>query len=370
MRKNRVPWVAGPLLPAVLLAALILTPAIAAPQSQQATVTAAPAGQATPAITTSAAAVAGDPANDRTVVTVGLQSDFILDPFLIPVAGKGERAAADLQKDCNGFVGNQPNATVNWSGQTDQVSIFVYSDGDPVLVIQRPDGSYVCNDDAGARTMEPLVKLQQPVTGTYKIYVGTAQKAEPALGFLAISKANLDDAALASLDLSPMLRRHAQPQVQAPPRVDASELRPDQSPIFGSTVLAPGFKPVQIFAAGGGDIAAFEVQDGKLTCAGYLSPTPSYSFAWKGGGPALRLFFDALQNKDSGLAVVTPNRDVVCGMKASADSINPVVDISVPITGTYKVYVASMAPNTLVAGRLTITNDLKATPAALAPAKQ
>jgi hypothetical protein len=377
MMKNRVPWAAALMLPAVLLAALILTPvqtpAMAAAPLRQATTTTVPAGQATPAagqVAPAAAKADGDPANDRTTVTIGLQSDFILDPFLVPVVGKGERAAADLQKGCNGYVGSQPNVTLNWSGQTDQATFFVYSDADPVLVIQRPDGSYVCNDDAGARTMEPLVKVQQPVTGTYKIYVGTARQAEPALGFLGISKANLDDVALARLDLSPMLRRRAQPQVQAPPRVDVSELRTDQSPIFGSTALAPGFKTVQTFAAGGGDIAAFQVQDGKLACAGFLSPTPSYSFAWKGGGSGLRLFFEALQNKDSTLAVVSPNRDVVCGMNAAADNINPVVDISAPMTGTYQVYVASMAPNTLVAGRLTITGDLKATPAALAPARQ
>ena len=60
--------------------------------------------------------------------------------------------------------------------------------------------------------------------------------------------------------------------------------------IFGSADLQSGFKPVQAFAAGGGDIAAFRVEDKKLACAGFVSAVPSYSFTWTGqaaGSPAV-----------------------------------------------------------------------------------
>ena len=69
------------------------------------------------------------------------------------------------------------------------------------------------------------------------------------------------------------------------------------------------------------------------------------------------------------LAVVTPDQDVLCNMNAAGGNLNPVLDIPAPIEGAYKVYVAAMQPNTVVAGRLTITGDTKAAPATLAPAK-
>ena len=121
---------------------------------------------------------------------------------------------------------------------------------------------------------------------------------------------------------------------------------------------------MQVFAAGGGDIAAFRMEDKKLACAGFISAAPSYSFTWTGKPQALRLFFEA--QGDSALAVVTPDGQVLCGMNAAPDNLNPVVDVAAPAAGQYRVYVASMTPNTVTPGRLTITGDLKANPKALA----
>ena len=47
-----------------------------------------------------------------------------MDPYLLPVIGKSEKAAADLQKGCNGFVSAVPNVVVNWSGATDQLKLL------------------------------------------------------------------------------------------------------------------------------------------------------------------------------------------------------------------------------------------------------
>jgi hypothetical protein len=52
-------------------------------------------------------------------------------------------------------------------------------------------------------------------------------------------------------------------------------------------------------------------------------------------------------------------------MNAAPDNLNPVVDVPAPAAGQYRVYVASMTPNTVAPGRLTITSDLKANPKAL-----
>ena len=131
----------------------------------------------------------GDPARDTTTAAVNLQAGYIMDPYLLPVIGKSEKAAADLQGGCNGYVSAAPNVVVNWAGVTDQLSFFVYSDADAALVIQRPDGSFLCNDDAGLRTTDPLVKIANPAPGSYKVFAGTAVKETPTLGFLAITQA-------------------------------------------------------------------------------------------------------------------------------------------------------------------------------------
>ena len=57
---------------------------------------------------------------------------------------------------------------------------------------------------------------------------------------------------------------------------------------------------------------------------------------------------------------------MLCGMNAAPDNLNPVVDVLAPAAGQYRVYVASMTPNTVAPGRLTITGDRKANPKALA----
>jgi hypothetical protein len=183
---------------------------------------------------------------------------------------------------------------------------------------------------------------------------------------LAITQAELDDARLAELDLTSMLRRRERPRLQALPQLDPQTLLAGRRPIFGSAELQAGFNPVQVFAAGGGDIAAFRMEDKKLACAGFISAAPSYSFTWTGKPQALRVFFEA--QRDSALAVVTPDGQVLCGMNAASDNLNPVVDVAVPAPGQYRVYVAGMTPNTVAPGRLTITGDLKANPKALAGA--
>jgi hypothetical protein len=63
-------------------------------------------------------------------------------------------------------------------------------------------------------------------------------------------------------------------------------------------------------------------------------------------------------------------RRIVCGMNSAADNLNPSVDIAAPAAGKYLVYVAPMEPNTVAAGRLTITGDLKDVPAGLPAAAQ
>jgi len=211
------------------------------------------------------------------------------------------------------------------------------------------------------------VRFANPAPGVYRVHVGTAKKDEPALGFLAVTQLNVDDEKLSQLDLSPLLHRRERPKPLALEQLNPSMLLPRRAPIFGSTNLQPAFDVVTVFAAGGGDISAVRVEDKSLACAGFVSAVPSYRFTWTGKQQDLRLFFEAL--KDSSLAVLTPDLSVVCNINSAPGNLNPSVDIPAAMEGDYEVYVAAMEPKTVVAGKLTITGDLKATPAILTPAQ-
>jgi hypothetical protein len=342
------------LLGTALLAILAATPLLAATQAR-------PAAQDVPT-------PQGDPAADTTRATVDMRAGFILDPYLLPVIGAGDVAASEALEGCNGFVGANPNVVVNWTGDAERLAFFGYSDSDPVLVVQLPDGSFVCNDDAGLNTVDPLVVIENPAEGAYQIHFGTAHAGQPALGFLGVTSIDMDDAMLADLDLRPMLTRRERPQPQPLPRLDPSTLLVSRPGIFGAVALQPGFEPISKFAAGGGDIPAFSFEDGQLTCAGFLSLIPSYTFSWTDDEATVRVFFEG--REDSALAVITPDNQVLCNMDAAKGNLNPALDVPTSLVGRYKVYIASMTPDDVVVGRLTVTSDSEATPAILAPAAQ
>jgi hypothetical protein len=302
-----------------------------------------------------------DPKADKTAVTVDLQAGFVLDPFLLPVVGNGDRAANSVESGCSGYIDVKPDVTVNWSGVSNQLSFFVYGDDDAVLLVEQPDGSVLCNDDAGLDTVQPLVEIPAPAAGEYRVYVGSAEQGKPALGALGITQAKIDAATLAELDLTPLLRRHVYraPAVQ----LDPNRL-PDLPAITGhGTKLTPDFGTVRVLVAGGGDIAALLRDGDQLTCAGFVNPIASYHITWTGKSEDLRLFLES--RSDSSLFVVTPDKKVLCGA-GTADNPHPIVDIMGTTPGDYRVYVANTEPNKLVAGRLTITEDMQAEPTAVA----
>ena len=159
MRKKQAPLAAGLALGVglVVLLAVAFSGALTAGAAlPPLAATVAPA--ATPAPVTQS----GDPARDTTTAAVNLQAGYIMDPYLLPVIGKSEKAAADLQGGCNGYVSATPNVVVNWAGATDQLSFFIYSDADAALVIQGPDGSFLCNDDAGLQHHRSAGEDRQP----------------------------------------------------------------------------------------------------------------------------------------------------------------------------------------------------------------
>lgn len=300
---------------------------------------------------------------DNTVATVDLEAGFVLDPYLLRVMGSGDTAASEIQEGCAGFVNSEPDVVLNWSGDSEALHLFTYSDTDPVLVVETPDGDFLCNDDADDVVVDPLVTLENPAEGTYNIHVGSFFADEPALGFLVITELEVSDD-LATIDLGPILDRQEYRDLELLlPEVDVSDLALGDSGVFGDDELEPGFEAIEVFAAGGGDLAVASLDGLDADCVGFASLVPTYSFTWSGGG-SLSVYFES--EEDSSLIVVTPD-EIICNDNAADDNLNPAVDILGAAEGSYDVFIGAQTPNTVVTGTLVITSDTGAEPAALSP---
>jgi hypothetical protein len=313
------------------------------------------------------------PANlpiDNTRAAVDLEAGFLLDPYLLRVAGGGPLVAEQFQEGCAGFVGEEPDVTLNWSGDSPVLYLYFYSDADPVLLVETPSGEMLCNDDAGLETTDPLIAIEEPAEGAYNIYVGTFRPGELALGFLAITEVEPGNG-LATLSLTPLLARsdrHA-PVSTGPgpailPDIEVFDLSLGSNGVFGDRRLEAGFAPIEQPAAGGGDLPIAGLDGLGGECRGFVSLLPAYSFSLAEAGDLL-VFFEALQ--DSTLLVVGPAGELLCNDNSGSANLNPLVSIVGGGAGRYVVYIGNHIPDDIVVGRLTITADTAAAPAQLLP---
>ena len=83
-----------------------------------------------------------------------LQAGFLPDPYTIEVQAGGpvdadEGGAGGPDVYCAGNVTFAPSAQLDWSGEGGLLSLYVESDTDTTLVVNMPDGSWMCDDDGG-----------------------------------------------------------------------------------------------------------------------------------------------------------------------------------------------------------------------------
>lgn len=102
--------------------------------------------------------------------TLTLAPGFLPDPQRVTGTTAGEIDAATLSPSCSGFVGRAPDHVLVLRAPEAWLRVFVSAASDTTLVIQRPDGSWSCNDDAFGRN--PAVEGAF-AAGRYAIYVGS-----------------------------------------------------------------------------------------------------------------------------------------------------------------------------------------------------
>lgn len=309
-----------------------------------------------------------DPQAPPTFATVNLQAGFALDPYLLRVESTDATVeAADVSDSCVGVIPEAASVIVNWTGEADQLSFFVYSDTDPVLLIVTPAGDIVCNDDWSLDTLNPVVTIPAPEDGAYAVFVGAYSPDEAAYGWLGITGQAAADIDLAHADLRPMLALAAPPVEPALVLRSPDELQVTDKPIFGQASLVQGFGELRVPASAAGVESASDFYFGDAACTGYINLTPSYRFIYSGEAQALQLFFNG--QADASLLVRLPDGRFACSGDAAEGNLNPALLLETAPAGDYTIWLGSSTRFDFAPGELVISEDAAATPDILAPAR-
>ncbi len=104
-----------------------------------------------------------------TYTTWNLSAGFNPDPTEHSIrAGGSDQVTIS---GCAGYIHNAaPDIRLNYSSGSLPLHIYARSDADTTLVINRPDGSWICDDDTNNR--DPAVSMRSPQSGQYDIWVG------------------------------------------------------------------------------------------------------------------------------------------------------------------------------------------------------
>ncbi len=126
---------------------------------------------------------------------IQLEAGFRDDPHLVEmVSGATEDAfvdvaATEIGADCVGYSTPSPDYKIQWTGSSQGLRIFFLStqeEGDTTLIINLPDGSWMCADDSSG--LNPLIDIVDPAEGQYDIWVGSFAPTENFPGYLAITE--------------------------------------------------------------------------------------------------------------------------------------------------------------------------------------
>jgi len=299
---------------------------------------------------------------NRAYVAVDLQAGFPLDPFLVSVNGGGELDASILNEQCKGYINPSPTLSINWTGSADLARVFTYSDADPMLVIQTPDGKFLCSDDANALLLDPQIEISKPSPGKYNMWVGSAAAKQLLPTILVLTTRS--DVNAANFQLAALVKRPALPQTDGETSVNApAKIVTDALARYKGTVGGPlGATPLTQELKSAGTLAAFELAGTDAQCNGYIGDAPDFVFEVNSALDQMTLWFASKQ--DATLFVVGPHGAVTCNDDSASDNANPSVTIQKPAQGRYGVFVGRLAQDLAVEGTLTVTTAPEATPPA------
>lgn len=87
----------------------------------------------------------------------------------------GYEDASQLGGNCYGFVASSPDFQLDWQETIGPLRITTLSDEDTVLVMRRPDGTWLCRGTMSDGA-PPVLALSELSAGSYRIWVGTERE--------------------------------------------------------------------------------------------------------------------------------------------------------------------------------------------------
>lgn len=121
--------------------------------------------------------------------TVTVAPGFTPDPATASGTSGGSTNGQSRNAQCAGWISDTPDHLLVATGDFPTLRVMARAtnaEQDITMVIQRPDGSYVCNDD-DEEGLNPLVVGPFPA-GTYKVWVGSYEEGTHAAYTLGVSE--------------------------------------------------------------------------------------------------------------------------------------------------------------------------------------
>jgi hypothetical protein len=147
------------------------------------------------AVATALAVLATSPAFAQNVSlaptygTRNISAGFQPDPLNIAVVSGGSiDASSSIGNGCGGYVAAAPDFRLNYSAGTLPLIISVNAASDTTLVINGPNGNWICDDDGGNQGLNPAITLRGAPSGQYDIWVGAYQAGNNTQATLSISE--------------------------------------------------------------------------------------------------------------------------------------------------------------------------------------
>ncbi|MEM6784433.1 MAG: hypothetical protein AAF624_11950 [Bacteroidota bacterium] len=258
-----------------------------------------------------ASTLAQDIAASPTYGDVSLTEGFRPDPHTTTLTAGG---SIEVNKGaCTyGYVADAPDVDLYYttSGGSD-LYIYAESDSDVTLLVNAPDGSWLCDDD-GLGNRDPLIAIPNAADGLYDIWIGTYG----------------DEMQAATLHISEIA-----PSGGGGSSADGIDI--GAAPTYGDVNVSRGFGSNTTTLTAGG---SFQPDFGSCTYGNVAgAPDVDLYYTTDGSGP---LFISVESEGDTTLLVNMPDGSWVCD-DDSGNGSNPLLIIPNAADGLYDIWVGT-----------------------------
>lgn len=125
------------------------------------------------ALALTATASAQNPGLTAAYGEISLEGGFQPDPHVVELTAGGSESVSVTGACDYGVVAEAPDFEVSFEDSaTGSLYIYAVSSEDTTILVNLPDGSWMCDDDSYGDG-DPILEIENPGDGIYDIWVGT-----------------------------------------------------------------------------------------------------------------------------------------------------------------------------------------------------